>query len=109
MDRLRPYTVLNARQRRSDKLRRRLEGAGIALAACAVAVLLGRSPVTDVETSAAISNEARSLATAPSAPAPCWEQLPMRVALTQENIDRLCIKPLPAAARPSLLQPTPKR
>lgn len=78
-----------------------LKTTGIVLAAAALALAIAKAPVMDVEVNAQMQAEAAAMK-APT-PGPCWDELPFRVALTQENIDRLCIKvqrarPVPAAA-----------
>lgn len=91
------------------RLRGLLEGMAIATAACVIAVAIGRAPVSDVEASAALDAE---IARLPKPTEPCWDELPFRVALTQENIDRLCIKPLPmrsAVAAPVPVPPTTQK
>ncbi len=74
---------------------------GIVVAAIVVALAIAKAPVLDVEVNAQMQAEAAAM----KAPEPCWDELPFRVALTQENIDRLCIKvqrprPATAATRP---------
>lgn len=105
VDALRPYTLLNARERRRDVLRRRLEGFAIGVASVAVALLVARAPVvdSDADVSAAVAAETQKLA---AQYAPCWDALPMRVAITQENINRLCIKPTPTGRRASIVLAT---
>jgi hypothetical protein len=61
---------------------------GIVIAAAIVALAIAKAPVTDIEVNAQLQAEAAAM----TAPPPCWDELPFRVALTQENIDRLCIK-----------------
>ena len=63
---------------------------GIAVAAVIVALAIAKAPVLDVEVNAQMQAEAAAMR-APD-PVDCWEELPFRVALTQENIDRLCVK-----------------
>ena len=73
----------------------RFESAVVCAGTAALVIALGRAPVTDVETEALMAAEnaaAIAQADAKRSQEPCWDQLPMRVALTQENIDRLCIK-----------------
>lgn len=95
---------------RRAHLRGLAEGMAIGTAACVVAVLIGRAPVSDIEASAAMDAE---IARLQKPTEPCWDELPFRVALTQENIDRLCIKPQrmrsAAAAAVPVPPTTPKR
>jgi hypothetical protein len=67
---------------------------GIGLGAIALALLLAAAPEmeTDIEVNARMQAEAAAMRAAQPKPEPCWDELPFRVALTQENIDRLCIK-----------------
>lgn len=75
-----------------------LKTTGIVIAAIVVALAIAKAPVMDVEVSAQLAAEAAAM-NAPN-PEPCWDELPFRVALTQENIDRLCIKvPRPRPVR----------
>lgn len=81
-----------------------LKTTGIVIAAAVIALAIAKAPVMDVEVNAQMQAEAAAM-TAPR-PEPCWDELPFRVALTQENIDRRCIKvqrarPVPAAVSPS--------
>jgi hypothetical protein len=76
----------------------RFESAVVCAIALPAALWLSRAVVTDIEVDALIAQEnaaAIAAADAKRTQEPCWDQLPMRVALTQENIDRLCIKPQP--------------
>ena len=78
----------------------RFESALVCVLSVAVALVVTRAPVTDAEIDAAMQAEnAAAIAKATAAAEPCWDQLPMRVALTQANINRLCIKPQPMRAR----------
>jgi hypothetical protein len=75
---------------------------GIGLGAIALALLLAAAPEmeTDIEVNARMQAEAAAMRAAQ--PEPCWDELPFRKALTQENINRLCIKvqrPRPVALR----------
>lgn len=79
----------------------RFESALVCALSVVVVLAVTRAPVTDAEIEAAMQAEnAAAIAKADAAAAaePCWDQLPMRVALTQANIDRLCIKPQPMRA-----------
>lgn len=73
----------------------RVESALVCVASVLVMLAVSRAPVTDAEIEAAMQAEnAAAIAKADAAAAaePCWDQLPMRKAITQANIDRLCIK-----------------
>ena len=111
VDRLRPYTLLNASQRRRDVWKRRGEGAAVATCTAVLALLLSRSPVTDIEVTAAVAADTERLALASDLDTePCWKRLPMRKAITQENINRLCVN-TPGQSEPTVPppQPTPGR
>lgn len=73
----------------------RFESAVVCVGSVLVILAVTRAPVTDAEIEAAMQTEnAAAIAKADAARSnePCWDELPMRVALTQENIDRLCVK-----------------
>lgn len=73
----------------------RFESALVCVLSVLFTLFVARAPVTDAEIEAAMQAEnqaAIAAADARRSAEPCWDQLPMRVALTQENIDRLCIK-----------------
>ena len=94
VDALRHYVVKNAHQSRAEKRKHRLQGVAVTLAACALALVIARAPVLDVEVSDQLVQEAAAMTE------PCWQQLPMRVALTQANLDRLCINTPPVVKNP---------
>jgi hypothetical protein len=74
----------------------RIESALVCVGAAVAALALARAPMIDAEVEAAMSKENQAAiahADAAAANEPCWDQLPMRKAITQQNIDRLCIKP----------------
>lgn len=100
-----PFTVMNARERRRDVMRRRLEGFAIGIASVAVALAIAHVPAaeTDAEVSAAVTAETQKLAAQHE---PCWDVLPMRAPITQENINRLCIKPTPTGRRAAIVLAT---
>lgn len=110
VDALRPYTLLNARERRRDVLRRRLEGFAIGVASVAVALAIAHVPAaeTDADVSAALDAQIRAETQKFAAQhEPCWDVLPMRAPVTQQNINRLCIKPLrPVPAQPKTILAT---
>ena len=91
VDALRHYVVKNAHQSRSEKRKHRLQGVAVTLAACALALVIARAPVLDVEVNEQLAQEAAAMTE------PCWEQLPMRVALTRADIDGLCVNRPPVA------------
>ena len=91
VDALRHDVVKNTDQSRADKRKHRLQGVAITLGACALAMVSARAPVLDVEVSDQLAQEAAAMTE------PCWEQLPMRVALTRADIDGLCVNRLPVA------------
>lgn len=73
----------------------RFESAVVCVGTAALVIALGRAPVTDAEVEAAMQAEnaaAIAKADALAASEPCWDQLPLRKAITQANIDRLCVK-----------------
>lgn len=79
----------------------RFESAVVCVGSVLLVLAISRAPVTDVETEALMAAEnAAAIAQADAAAAaePCWDQLPMRKALTQANIDRLCVKAQTARA-----------
>lgn len=79
----------------------RFESAVVCVCAVLLALAISRAPVTDAEIEALMAAEnAAAIAQADAAAAaePCWDQLPMRKAITQANIDRLCIKVQPVRA-----------
>ena len=76
-----------------------IKTSGIAIASIVIALAIAKAPVMDVEVNAQIQAEAAAM----KAPDPCWEELPFRVAITQENIDGLCVK----VQRPRPVNPSP--
>ena len=79
----------------------RFESVLVCVLSVATVLAVARAPVLDVEVEALMRAEtAAAIARADAAAAaePCWDQLPMRKAITQANIDRLCIKPQPVRA-----------
>lgn len=94
----------------SARLRGFSDGVLLTLAATAVALLIARAPVTDVETSAAMDAENARHARIADARKPCLDELPWRVALTQALVDQLCIKPQPTGRAPAITVPaTPRK
>lgn len=74
-------------------MNRGTQAIGITLGATVIALSIAKAPVLDVEISARM--DAENAALAKPQPEPCWDELPFRKAITQENIDRLCIKVQP--------------
>lgn len=91
------YRLPSAADVRQARNRGRVESAIVCLLAVAAALAIARAPASDVESELAQEN-AQAIAQAEAAREPCWDQLPMRKAPTQENINRLCVKPQPMQA-----------
>ena len=73
----------------------RFESAVVCVASVLLVLAISRAPVLDAEIEAAMAAEnaaAIAQADAVAATEPCWDQLPMCKAITQANIDRLCVK-----------------
>ena len=90
----RPYTIMNANVRRRDVWKRRAEGAAIGLLSVVIGIGIARLAVEPAP-------PAGPIATVDADDGECWDQLPMRKAITQQNLDRLCVKPLPRYAVPA--------